>query len=119
MGEKQNRPFQLSEPVAVTGAAQQDRQLVAYQLAAATGEDRRPPGEARTVLLAFLGGEPSDPTLTRNDAAADLCAAGPHRLRRGECNEAGRRREGPRVQWCRRNAPELGVPVSACECEPG
>jgi hypothetical protein len=81
--------YNLGKPMAATGAAQQNQQLVAYQRAAATGENRRPPGEARTVLLAFLGGEPSDPTLIRNDAAADLCAAGPHRLTRGECDEAG------------------------------
>jgi len=69
--------------------------------------------------LAFLGREPSDPTLIRNDAAADWCAAGPHRLTRGECNEAAGRRKGPRVEWCPRNASERGVPVSAGEREPG
>ena|SRR5258708_27216184 len=90
-----------------------------YQLAAATGENRRSIGQARAVLLAFLGGEPSDPTLIRNDAPADMCAADPNRLTRGECNEPAGRRKGSRMELCPRNASELGVPVTACKREPG
>jgi hypothetical protein len=52
--------LQLGEPVAAAGVAQANRELVADQLAAAVGEDRRASGEARPVLLAAVGGEPSD-----------------------------------------------------------
>jgi hypothetical protein len=74
-------------------------------------------GQARTALLAFLGGERSGPTSIRKRAPADLCA-GPNRLTRGECNEAAGRRKGSRMEWWPRNASELGVPVTACEREP-
>ena len=43
--------LQPREPVAALGAAQQNRQLVANQIAAPIGEDGRPVGQARTLLL--------------------------------------------------------------------
>ncbi len=48
-----------------------------------------------------------------------VCAAGAHRLTRGGCNEAGGQRNGPRLEWCSKNASERGVPVTACERELG
>ena len=49
----------------------EDRQLVADQLAATVGEDRRQIGQARPVLLAAAGGEPSDEAAVRQHGAAD------------------------------------------------
>src|SRR5260370_241105 len=51
--------LQLRKPLAAAGAARENRELVAYQLAAAAGEDRRPADQARPVLLADAGREPS------------------------------------------------------------
>ena len=51
-------------------------QLVADQLAATAGEDRRPFDQARPVLLAAAGGEPSDAAAVRKHGAADRGAAG-------------------------------------------
>jgi hypothetical protein len=42
------------------GTAEEDRGLVADQLATTAGEDRRQAGQACPVLLADAGGEPSD-----------------------------------------------------------
>ena len=47
--------LQPGEPVAAVGAATEDWQLVAHQLAATAGEDRRPIDQARPVLLAAAG----------------------------------------------------------------
>ena len=46
--------LQPGEPVAAAGATAADWQLVADEPAAGVGEDRRPAGETRTVLLAAL-----------------------------------------------------------------
>jgi len=48
-----------------------DRQVVAHQLAAAAGADGRPIDQTRPVLLAALGGEPSDKAVVHGDGAAD------------------------------------------------
>ena len=53
----------------------QDRQLVADQLAAAAGENRRTVDQARTLLLAAAGGEPSDAAAVCRHAAEDRGAA--------------------------------------------
>ena len=45
--------------------------LLADQLAAAAGEDRRTAGEACALLLAAAGGEPSDAAALWSDAAKD------------------------------------------------
>ncbi len=47
--------LQPGESVAAAGAADDDRQLVADQLAAAVGEDRRSAGETCARVLAALG----------------------------------------------------------------
>ena len=57
--------------MAVTGAAEEDRPLVAHQLAAATGENWWSIGQARTVLLAPVSRESSDAADVRSDGAAD------------------------------------------------
>jgi hypothetical protein len=51
--------LQLGQPLA-TSAASADRQMVADEFTAEAGEDRRPVGEARAVLLVTVGG--SGPT---------------------------------------------------------
>src|SRR6516164_205813 len=69
--------LQSGEPVAAAGTAEENRQMVADQLAAAAGEDGRAAGEARPLLLASLGREPSDPAALRRHALADGVAARP------------------------------------------
>jgi hypothetical protein len=49
--------------------------LVADQVAATTGEDRRPIDQARPVLLAAFGGEPSDPATVWSLAGQDRSVA--------------------------------------------
>src|ERR1035441_5998058 len=84
--------LQPGEPVAAAGAAKQDRQLVADELAATAGEDGRTIGETRPVLLPATGGEPPDAAAVRKHAAADRRAALADRIGRrgGEAN----RKEG-------------------------
>src|SRR5271157_5344120 len=65
---------QFGEFVAAAGAAQANRELVADQLAATTGEDRRTAGETRPLLLAAVGREPSDEAAVRGDAGPDRAA---------------------------------------------
>ena len=57
--------------------------LVADESPAAAGENRRPAGEARQILLAPAGGRSSEPAAVRRHAAEDLGAAGAGRLTRG------------------------------------
>ena len=51
--------LQPGESVGTVGAAQEDRQLDAHQLAAATCKDRRSIAQARSLLLAAVGRVPS------------------------------------------------------------
>ena len=67
--------LQLGEPVGPAGATEKDRELVADQLAATVGEDRRQADQARPVLLAPVGRGPSDEAGVRGDSTADLGAA--------------------------------------------
>ena len=60
------------KPVAAAGAAEEDRELVADQLAAAAGEDGRAVGETCAVLLASVSRGPSDAPSFRGDFAEDL-----------------------------------------------
>ena len=57
------------------GAAAEDREVVVDELAAATGKNRRSIGQARSLLLATVGGEPSDTAAVCVDGAADCWAA--------------------------------------------
>src|ERR1035437_5792760 len=68
--------LQPREPVAALGAAQQNRQLVADQLATAIGENRRSIGQARSVLLVAPGGKSSDTAAVWKHGAPDRRAAG-------------------------------------------
>ena len=60
--------------MAALGAAQQNRQLVADRLAAAIGEDGRPVGQVRTVLLVAPGRKSSDAAAVWQYGAANLGA---------------------------------------------
>jgi len=74
------------------GATEEDRQLVADELAAAAREDGRAVGEACPLLRADAGGEPPDAAVVREHGAPDRSAAGAHRIGRGR--EANRAQEG-------------------------
>lgn len=63
--------LQPGEPVAATGAAEEDRELVADQLAATAGEDRRQAGQARPVLLVDAGRKPPDAAAVWEHGPAD------------------------------------------------
>ena len=63
--------LQPGEPLAAAGTTEASRQLVAHQLAAAAGEDGRPADQARAVLLAAAGGEPSDAAPVWSHAGQD------------------------------------------------
>ena len=67
--------LQLGQPMAAAGAARADREVVANQLAAAAGENRRAFNKACTLLLAVAGGEPSDAAAFREHAAENCDAA--------------------------------------------
>ena len=71
------------QPLAQADPAAGDQALVADESPAAAGENRRPAGEARQILLAPAGGRSSEPAALRRDAAEDLGAAGAGRLTRG------------------------------------
>jgi hypothetical protein len=59
------------------GSAAEDRQLVADEFAATVGEDGWPIGQARPVLLADVGREPSDQAALLCDGRKDRRVAGP------------------------------------------
>ena len=63
--------LQLGQPVAAVGGAATDRPLVAHQLAAAVGEDRRTADQTRPLLLAPLGRESSCEAALRKHAVQD------------------------------------------------
>ena len=62
--------LQLGKPVAAVGVAEEDRELVADQFAAAAGEDRGQAGPARAVL-ADVGREPSHAAVVREHSPPD------------------------------------------------
>ena len=65
-------------------AAEEAQELVADQLAATAGEDRRQAGQACPVLLADAGREPSHTAAVWEHGTADRCAGGGERLKSGE-----------------------------------
>ena len=65
------RDIQPGEPVAAAGAAEENRPLVAHELAAAAGENRRTPDQARPILLAAAGGESPHAAAVWGHAAQD------------------------------------------------
>jgi hypothetical protein len=66
--------LQPGKPVEAAGAAKEDRELVADQFAATAGEDGRETGQARPVLLADAGREPSHAAVVREHGPAHRCA---------------------------------------------
>ncbi len=75
--------LQPGQPLATVSAAQENRQLVADESAATTGEDGRTAGEACSVLLADAGGRASDARTVRCDVATDRDAAASRELTTG------------------------------------
>ena len=63
--------LQLGKPLAAAGAAEEDRQLVADELAAAAREDGRAVGEACPLLLVDAGREPSGAAALWSHAVQD------------------------------------------------
>ena len=97
MGEKQNQPFHLlfnaslkvdfqgsrervglqpGELVAAAGAAKENRPRVAREPAAAAGENRRTPDQARPIFLAAAGGESPHAAAVWGHAAKDCSVIG-------------------------------------------
>ena len=66
--------------VAAAGDAYANQELVAHEFAAKTGEDGRTAGEACPLLLATVGGEPSDETVVWQYAPADCRAVASSRI---------------------------------------
>jgi hypothetical protein len=71
------------EPLAAAGVAEENRELVADQLAAQAGENRRSFDQARAVLVAAAGREPSDQATVWEHDTADRCAEGGYRVAGG------------------------------------
>src|SRR5271169_960440 len=67
--------LQPREFVATPSAARADQEVVADQLAAAVGENRRTTHQTRTLLLVAAGGEPSYAAVVCRDAAENRSAA--------------------------------------------
>src|ERR1017187_8890096 len=63
--------LQPGEFVAAAGVTKANRELVAHEFTATTGEDGRTAGETCPLLLALVGGEPSDETVVWQYAPAD------------------------------------------------
>ena len=61
--------------MAAVGVGAADREVVFDQFAATAGEDLRSSGQARPVLLAAVGREPSDTAAVCGHGAADRRAA--------------------------------------------
>jgi len=72
--------IQLGQPVAAVGAAEGDRIVVAHQLAAAAGEDRRSVDRACSLLLAIAGGRTPHARAVRDDVAQDRAVAASGKL---------------------------------------
>src|ERR1039457_4041151 len=63
--------LQPGEFVAAAGVTKANRELVAHEFTGTTGEDGRTAGETCPLLLALVGGEPSDETVVWQYAPAD------------------------------------------------
>jgi len=93
--------YNLGKLVGAAGAGDADREVVADQLAAAVGEDRRTAHQTRALLLVGAGGEPSGAAVVCRHAAEDRGAAVAGGIRRAQSgadfnDDAGRREK--RVQ---------------------
>jgi hypothetical protein len=76
VGETQNHSFQLSFNPSLKVDFQGSSRHLRRQFAATFGEDRRTVGQARPILPAAAGREPSEPAAVRGDAGADRAPAG-------------------------------------------
>jgi len=72
--------LQPGEPVATVRVAEEDRELVADELAAAAGEDGRSAGETCALSLAFAGRRTSESEAVRQHAKNDRGVAAAGRL---------------------------------------
>src|ERR1039458_4727364 len=72
--------LQPGEFVAAAGVGQANRELVADQFTATAGEDGWTAGEACTLLLATVGGEPSDAAALWEHGETDCGAAAASRV---------------------------------------
>jgi hypothetical protein len=116
--------LQLGQPVAAAGAAGTDRSLVADQLAAAAGEDRRAFNKACTLLLAAACGEPPDAAALREHAAKDRDAAVAGVIGRVQSgadfdNDAGAQEEVSAEPFGKRAAPGVACQSDAKPAPPG
>ena len=76
--------LQPGKPVAAAGAAEEDRELVADQLAATAGEDRRQAGQACPLLLADAGRRPSHTAAVWEHGTADRRAGSGEWVEKGD-----------------------------------
>ena len=67
----QNDPARNPRLCPAAGAAEEDRELVVDELAAAVGEDRRTARETRSILLAFAGQRALEPEAVQQHSEAD------------------------------------------------
>jgi hypothetical protein len=116
--------IQLGKPVAAAGAAKGNRNVVIDQFAATAGEDWREAGKACSLLLAAVGGEPSDAAHVWKHAAADSGFATARWIgAAARQNQSGRRRGvegGVSVKSLRNGANDgLWVPAKALLGTPG
>jgi Transposase DDE domain group 1 len=72
--------YKFGKPLAAADVAKANRELVADELAATAGEDRRSSGETCPLLLAAFGREPSNAPFVREHGAADCGSAGGKRV---------------------------------------
>jgi hypothetical protein len=72
--------LQPGQPVASPDAAEENRRLVADELATAVGEDGRTAGQARPLLLVVAGRGTPAPAAVWPDAPANLGAASAERV---------------------------------------
>lgn len=80
--------LQPREPVTTAGAAEEDRELVVDEFAAAVGEDGRATGETCSLLPAAASGRAPEPTEARGDAATYCDAAVADRIESGWLRQA-------------------------------
>jgi hypothetical protein len=78
LNARTNHPIDADQITA--RAAEENRRLVADELAAAVGQNRRATDQARQVLLVVAGRGTSAPAAVWPDASADLGIAGAERL---------------------------------------
>ena len=72
--------LQPGEPLAAVGAADENRQLIIDQPAAATGKNRRSFGQTRPLPMAAVSREPSHSAAVREHGAKNRSAATASRI---------------------------------------